>query len=153
MKIEEPPADDLPKSHNNSPPSASGAAPSKFHSGSFFATQAEREDAEQEATLMSQIRSSKSKSKSKSKKDGSKASSKNKTKQKPIVVEEIDLERYGCYGSSSSREGEKLPGITRAGLKTLFWGFRLLVWVLSFIAKSVAWLLVSSTRCLTSERF
>jgi len=153
MKIEAPHADDSPKACNSSPPPASVSAPSKFHSGSFFATQAEREEAEQEAILMSQIRSSKSKSKSKSKKDGPKATSKTDAKPKPIVVEEIDIERYGRYGNSSSRKGEKLPPITRAGLKALFWGFRLLVWVLSFIAKSVAWVLVSSTRCLTSERF
>jgi hypothetical protein len=152
MKIQAPHTEDYSKARNGIPSSsASVTATAKFHSGRFFATQAEREDAEQEAELMSQIRSPKSKSKSKPK-DGSKVT-KTKDKRKQVVVEEIDLEHYGRYGSSSSRAGEKLPGITRAGLKVIFWGFRLLVWFLSLIAKSAAWILVNSTRCLTSERF
>ena len=76
-----------------------------------------------------------------------------KQKNKQIVIEEFDLEKYGRYGPSSSREGEKLPGIARGVLRVLFWGLDLVVKLLTAMVKVLAWVLVSLTRCVTSERF
>ncbi|RAK76938.1 uncharacterized protein BO72DRAFT_115901 [Aspergillus fijiensis CBS 313.89] len=74
-------------------------------------------------------------------------------KNRKIVVEEFDLERYGRYGHSSSREGQKLPGITRAILRVVFLGLEVVVQLLTWAVKVFAWVLVNATRCVTSERF
>lgn len=76
-----------------------------------------------------------------------------KQKNKQIVIEEFDLEKYGRYGPSSSREGEKLPSIARGVLRVLFWGLDLVVKLLTAMVKVLAWVLVNLTRCVTSERF
>lgn len=76
-----------------------------------------------------------------------------KQKNKQIVIEEFDLEKYGRYGPSSSREGEKLPAIARGVLRVLFWGLNLMVRLLTAMVKVLAWVLVNLTRCVTSERF
>lgn len=76
-----------------------------------------------------------------------------KQKNKQIVIEEFDLEKYGRYGPSSSREGEKLPSIARGVLRVLFWGLDLVVKLLTATVKMLAWVLVNLTRCVTSERF
>ena len=76
-----------------------------------------------------------------------------KQKNKQIVIEEFDLEKYGRYGPSSSREGEKLPSIARGVLRVLFWGLNLVVKLLTAMVKVLAWVLVNLTRCVTSERF
>ncbi|BCR84784.1 uncharacterized protein ACHE_20242A [Aspergillus chevalieri] len=76
-----------------------------------------------------------------------------KQKNKQIVIEEFDLEKYGRYGPSSSREGEKLPSIARGVLRVLFWGLDLVVKMLTAMVKMLAWILVNLTRCVTSERF
>lgn len=80
-------------------------------------------------------------------------SARTSTKNQQIVVEEFDLEKYGRYGTGSSREGEKLPSITRSILRVLFWALDMLVWGLTLVVKVLAWLLVNSTRCVTSEKF
>ncbi|KAE8418810.1 hypothetical protein BDV36DRAFT_282727 [Aspergillus pseudocaelatus] len=56
-----------------------------------------------------------------------------KPKTKKIMVEEFDLEKYGRYGYGSSREGQKLPGLTRGCLRILFWGLDILVRVLTMM--------------------
>lgn len=149
-----------PTSHNPGPYSM------PVFQGKLVTTVAEREDAAESMTLASQIKSAQKKSKeapgkksafkfwnrSSSKPQGkSQRSKKNKNQQ--VVVEEFDLEKYGRYGNSSSREGEKLPGLTRTILRILFFGLDLIVKGLTLVVKILAWLLVKSTRCVTSEKF
>ncbi|KAL4897275.1 hypothetical protein BDV59DRAFT_87159 [Aspergillus ambiguus] len=130
----------------------------KRFTGRLVTTLAEREDTEQSTELMSKIAGKKAertgrgiswlrsfgRSKSRlGRKDGS----------KKVAVEEFDLEQYGRYGASSSRDGEKLPGVTRGALRVLFWGLRMVVDALTLLVKILAWALVTVTRCVTSERF
>ena len=136
--------------------------------GQLITTLAEREDYAESLELASQIEAAKAKQdgpktkgllkfwdRSKSSPQRVEQSSKSKKKQKnqKIVVEEFDLEKYGRYGHSSSREGEKLPGIVRGVLKILFFGLDLIVRTLTLFVKILAWILVNSTRCVTSEKF
>ncbi|KAJ5105928.1 hypothetical protein NUU61_003275 [Penicillium alfredii] len=138
--------------------------------GPLVTTLAEREDAAESFQLASQIESAQSGSADASKKKSffrfwnrswsrsrSRSTSLDKSrpskKNQQIVVEEFDLEKYGRYGASSSRESEKLPGIVRGMLRALFWGLGLVVKGLTLVVKILAWVLVSSTRCLTSEKF
>ncbi|WEW54978.1 hypothetical protein PRK78_000405 [Emydomyces testavorans] len=130
----------------------------------FIATQAEREEAEQEATLMEQIRS---KPRFQSKHRFSLMSilhrksandeitevrtKKNKRKAKqPVLVEEIDLERYG---DSDAHTSQALPRPTRALLKFIFWIFSTIVWLLTMGAKFMVWVVISMTKCLTREKY
>ncbi|EEH20248.1 hypothetical protein PABG_02507 [Paracoccidioides brasiliensis Pb03] len=136
-------------------PAVSASQP-RFN-GPLIATQAEREEAEQESELMSQIRSS---PKSKPifpfwRRSQTSLQVKVKTKKRkqiPVVIEEVDLENYGRYSSGSS-EGEKLPALTRSVLKLIFWGFRAVIWGLTVAVKFIAWLLISMTKCFTSDKF
>lgn len=136
--------------------------------GRLITTLAEREDYAESLELASQIEAAKAKqdgpktrgffkfwdrSKSSPQKVEQSSTSKKKQKNQKIVVEEFDLEKYGRYGHSSSREGEKLPGIVRGTLKILFFGLDLIVRTLTLFVKILAWILVNSTRCVTSEKF
>ena len=132
--------------------------------GKLITTLAEREDYAESMELASQIETA-AKAEGTKKKGfrfwGSKtpqevkpdSKSKSKSKNKKIVVEEFDLEKYGRYGRTSSREGEKLPGVVRVVLKGLFFGLDLIVRALTLLVKMLAWVLVSATRCVTSEKF
>ncbi|EZF18782.1 hypothetical protein H112_05370 [Trichophyton rubrum D6] len=76
-----------------------------------------------------------------------------KKKRKPaLVVEEIDVERYGRYADGTPRAGEKLPGPTRAALRALFWFFSIIMWCLTACVKGVAWALVSLTQCVSGKK-
>ncbi|KAJ5645008.1 hypothetical protein N7507_011019 [Penicillium longicatenatum] len=136
--------------------------------GKLITTLAEREDYAESLELASQIEAAKAKQdrpkakgplkfwdrpKSAPQKVEQNPKSKKKQKNQKIVVEEFDLEKYGRYGHSSSREGEKLPGIIRGILKILFFGLDLIVRTLALFVKILAWVLVNSTRCVTSEKF
>ncbi|KAJ5428763.1 hypothetical protein N7445_010217 [Penicillium cf. griseofulvum] len=134
--------------------------------GKLVTTAAEREDAADSMNLASQIKSAQKKSKDAPRKQSvfrfwNRSSSKpqedirdlKKNKSGRVVVEEFDLEKYGRYGNSSSRQGEKLPGVTRSILRILFFGLDLIVKGLTLVVKILAWLLVKSTRCVTSEKF
>lgn len=135
--------------------------------GPLITTLAEREDYKESMQLASRIEFANSTSESPPKRKGflkfwnqdrpalsvNQCKSKKKKGKKEIVVEEFDLEKYGRYGRSSSREGEKLPGITRVLLRMLFFGLDMVVKSLTLVIKMIAWLLVNSTRCVTSERF
>ncbi|KAJ5918744.1 hypothetical protein N7454_009888 [Penicillium verhagenii] len=136
--------------------------------GKLITTLAEREDYAESLELASQIENANAKQAGSKRKgflkfwdppkstlQSSEPNSKSKKKQKPqkIVVEEFDLEKYGRYGGSSTREGEKLPGLVRGILKILFFGLDLIVKTLTLLVKILAWILVNSTRCLTSEKF
>ncbi|KAE8356508.1 hypothetical protein BDV28DRAFT_145025 [Aspergillus coremiiformis] len=121
----------------------------------MVASLAERADAKEGIQLMSTIQFAKSQSETDSTRRWSqfwRPQTPAKPKNKKIVVEEFDLERYGRYGHGSSREGQKLPGITRGCLRILFWGLDILVRVLTMIVKIIAWLLVNLARCATSAK-
>ncbi|EXJ83015.1 hypothetical protein A1O3_06832 [Capronia epimyces CBS 606.96] len=137
----------------------------KSYAGSvFYATIAEREEAEEEAKLMREahdrdIRGSSSKGKGSRtwfgfRKQGASESdeSKKRSKTKKIVVSEFDLEKLGHY-QSGDREGDELPAVTRSALSMLVVGLKLLVWVLTMIAQVLAWVLVNVSRVVTSDKF
>lgn len=132
--------------------------------GPLITTQAEREDYAESLQLASQIRAAKDETDSKKKRrnlfkfwstDRSSTSGQapGTSKNQEIVVEEFDLEKYGRYGTGSSREGKKLPGITRTLLRLLFLGLNLIIKGMTLLVKILAWLLVRSTRCVTSDKF
>lgn len=138
----------------------------KSYAGSaFYATIAEREEAEEEAKLMREthehdVRGGSSKGKSRKWFGSGKESDdsafdggrRNKSKTKKIVMTEFDLEKMGHY-QSGERKGEELPGITRSALGGLVMGLKLLVWLLTTIAQVLAWVLVNVSRAVTSEKF
>jgi hypothetical protein len=152
-----------PKQESHHFSSLSNPASGGMFTGKLVATLAEREDAEESNRLMSKIKSSKFKSDTPTDSNGSGKRSfwswgrskpeKPKNKDKQIMIEQFDLEKYGRYGSSSSREGQKLPGPTRGILRLLFFGLNMIVKTLEVLVKILAWLLVSVTRCVTSEKF
>ncbi|GAQ04187.1 hypothetical protein ALT_1508 [Aspergillus lentulus] len=145
-----------PKQESHHFSSLSNPASGGMFAGKLVATLAEREDAEESDRLMSKIKSSKFKSDTPTDSNGSGKRSfwswgrskpkKPQSKNKQIMVEQFDLEKYGRYGSSSSREGQKLPGPTRGILRLLFFGLNMIVKTLTVLVKIVAWLLVSVTR-------
>jgi hypothetical protein len=145
----------------------------KSYAGSaFYATIAEREEAEEEAKLMrktheNDVRGGGAKSPGGGNKSSSrtwfgwkkafdaedrdeKKGGKNKTKK--VVVTEFDLEKLGHY-QSGERKGEELPVVTRSALSGLVVGLKLLVWALTMIVQVLAWLLVNISRAVTSEKF
>lgn len=187
------------------PPSRFGNGTSTTRPGSvrsyagstFYATIAEREEAEEEARLMrrtheSDVRSGHGRVKAKGKDKGksrtwfgrkqdsldsttdgetegeaeiedfekSKSRSgktkrgrkKEKNQKKKVLMTEFDLEKLGHY-QSGERKGQELPPLTRNVLGLLVMGLRLVVWLLSMMVQFLAWLLVTGTRCFTSEKF
>lgn len=141
-----------------------GAQPAaRLFTGKLFATFAERDDAVAESRLMSQIKVGNIIKSSPSEPEStkgwarwfrSKATNQKKTTAKTqIVIEELDMEKYGRYGRGSSREGEKLPGTICVFLRLMFWALNVTVWGLTMAVKVLAWLLVNVTRCVTSEKF
>ncbi|KAE8381018.1 hypothetical protein BDV26DRAFT_302297 [Aspergillus bertholletiae] len=116
---------------------------------------AEHEDAKEGIRLMSKIKLAKSQSVNPTQRKWFhfwRSQRPVKSKNQKITVEEFDLEKYGRYGYGSSREGQKLPGLTRACLRMLFWGLEILVYVLTMMVKIIAWLLVNVSRCATSAK-
>ncbi|KAJ5577679.1 uncharacterized protein N7459_006643 [Penicillium hispanicum] len=149
--------------HSNKP-SITPGVPSQPFRGKLITTLAEREDYDESMELASQIETANARSESAGKrkslfkfwewkKSPPQDSPQRSKKNKQIVVEEFDLEKYGRYGSTSTREGEKLPGITRTLLRVLFFALDMLVKGLTAAVKVLAWLLVNMTRCVTSEKF
>ncbi|GAD96759.1 conserved proline-rich protein [Paecilomyces variotii No. 5] len=136
--------------HRNSIVSA--ASSNTRYTGRFFATIAERDDTKDEVNPVSNSKSTKSKKTGENRRSP-RFWGRSKSKKKQIVIDEIDLEKYGRYGKGSSREGEKLPGSIRAFLRFMFWSLELVVRGLTVTAKVFAWLLVHLTRCVTSEKF
>ncbi|KIW97454.1 uncharacterized protein Z519_01038 [Cladophialophora bantiana CBS 173.52] len=151
-----------------------------YAGSAFYATIAEREEAEEEAKLMrrtheADIREASGSSRSKPKgsriwfgrlsnsttdeseedetlEKKSRKRKNKKTKTKKIVVGEFDLEKLGHY-QSGDRKGEELPAVTRGVLGGLVMGLKLVVWLLTMVVQVLAWLLVHLTRGLTSEKF
>ncbi|ETI26038.1 hypothetical protein G647_02815 [Cladophialophora carrionii CBS 160.54] len=152
----------------------------KSYAGSaFYATIAEREEAEEEAKLMRKthredVRAARSSSKAKSKskpsrtwfgrstseetdsssdiEQGSSRRKNKKNKNKKIVMREFDLEKLGHY-QSGDRKGEELPAVTRGAIGGLVMGLKLVVWFLTLVVQVITWLLVHITRGVTSEKF
>ncbi len=152
----------------------------KSHAGSmFYATIAEREEAEEEAKLMRQDhendvrggRHTGSGSKGRAwfgwkkghveevdeetitscgKRTAKKTGKKGKPKQ--ITMAEFDLEKLGHY-QSGDRKGEELPVLTRSALSFLITGLKLLVWLMTTVVQLLAWILVNLSRAVTSEKF
>lgn len=143
---------------------ATRAGSIKSYAGSaFYATIAEREDAEEEAKLVweaheKNIRSASSKGKGSRTwfgfrtHAGKSGEAEQKSKSKKIVVTEFDLEKLGHY-QSGDREGEQLPVVTRSALGALVLGLKLLVWFLTMVAQVLAWVLVNVSRAVTSDKF
>lgn len=130
----------------------------------LFATQAEREEAEQEAALMNRVRSSpRVRTKQRfslmsilhrksDKDDAPEADSrkkKGKKKTKSVVTEDIDLELGKSDDSSHAQPDKDFPGPTRALLKLIYWSFSVVIWVLTKGAKVMARTVIAMTNCLT----
>lgn len=145
---------------------------------------AQKKETAQEASLMQQIKSKKPKSKrsswwrrsikrsslssssapplssSSSSSSGPQKADKKKnsarTTNDPVtaVQEEVDVEKYGRFGSESTSQEkrEELPRVTRAALRAIFWAYEMIVKGLDLFVKSIAWLLVKLTRCVTCGR-
>jgi hypothetical protein len=133
-----------------------GSVAGKSYAGSvLYATLAEREEAEEEARLMRQVRDKevRDQAKKNAKKGfwGRKAKSE-KGRPKKILVEEFDLEKLGVY-QEGDREGQKLPGVTRSALKALVLILQFIVWGLTTLVRVLAWILVGVSRAVTSEKF
>ena len=146
-----------PRSMPKAPASSfGGSAGGKSYTGSvLYATIAEREEAEDEAKLMKQMHkedTGRSRSGSKGSFWDRKSSTKSKKKGvKQVQIAEFDLEKYGHY-QAGSREGQKLPGVVRGGLEVMFMALNAIVWGLTLFVRFVAWLMVTFTRCVTSEK-
>ena len=150
-----------------------------YNGSTFYATIAEREEAEEDAKLMrrtheADIRAGGSSFKSNPKLNplktwfgrstaeevsfdseeatSEKSSRRKSKKQKQIVMGEFDLEKLGHY-QSGERKGEELPAVTRGALSGLVVGLRLIVWFLTMVVQVLAWVLVNLTRGVTSEKF
>jgi hypothetical protein len=133
-----------------------GSVAGKSCAGSvLYATLAEREEAEEEARLMRQVHAKDTQGKEKkAAKKGfwSRKQKAEKSQPKKILVGEFDLEKLGQY-QSGDREGQKLPGVTRSVLKGMVLLLQFIVWSLTTLVRVVAWILVSVTRAVTSEKF
>lgn len=136
-----------------------GSVAGKSTAGSvFYATLAEREEAEAEAKELAtiherDIRNKERRKENKHKKWFGKSKEKEpKTKTKKVVVKEFDLEKLGHY-QAGERKGQELPGIVRLVLSVMIGGLRFIVWILTTIVQFFAWLLVTVTRGATSEKF
>jgi hypothetical protein len=133
-----------------------GSVAGKSCAGSvLYATLAEREDAEEEAKIMRQVHANDTKGKEKKagkKSFWSRKQKAEKSQPKKIQVGEFDLEKLGQY-QSGNREGQKLPGVTRSVLKGMVLLLQFIVWSLTTLVRVLAWILVSVTRAVTSEKF
>lgn len=133
----------------------------EVRNGRLVVNQDEQQDTQDSMDLASQIKSAQKDPKDNSKRkrfskfwNWKRSSSKSKDKCKKnqkIVIQEFDLEKYGRFGNGS-REGQKLPGLNRAVLRILFFGLDMIVKGLTLLVKVLAWMLVNSTRCLTSPK-
>lgn len=76
-----------------------------------------------------------------------KAKTEGKTRNnKIILLDEVDLERYGRFGPGSRREGQALPLLSRGLLAVLFWWLEVVVWGLMGVVSGLAWVVVVVSR-------
>jgi hypothetical protein len=151
------------QSRPRAPMSQFGGSMKSYTGSTYYATLAEREEAEDETKLMSQVRASERRSRTRSMGVESESSGEKKswytrgektkkTKTKSVTVAEFDLEKLGVY-QAGERKGEELPGVTRGLLAAVVWALQCLVWVLTAFVRFLVWLLVNATRAVTSEKF
>lgn len=131
-----------------------GGSVKSYTGSTYYATLAEREEAEDEAKLMKQVykQDRRSRSVETEKKGWFGREKKTKTKTKSIAVAEFDLEKLGVY-QAGERKGEELPGVTRTLLAAMIWALQCIVWLLTAFVKLLVWILVNTTRAVTSEKF
>jgi hypothetical protein len=75
-----------------------------------------------------------------------------KSRTKKVVIGEFDLEKLGRY-QAGQREGQELPAPVRWFMEVLVAMLRCVTWLLTTIVSIIVWVLVRLTRCVTSERF
>ncbi len=140
------------------PASQFGGGSVKSYAGStFYATLAEREEAEAEAAAMRKehekdVKDAKRRRDYTGKRTWYGKKEVVKTRKKQILIGEFDLEKLGHY-QAGQRQGEELPAVTRGAVGGLVSALRFIVWLLTLIVQFVCWILVTGTRCLTSEKF
>jgi hypothetical protein len=136
------------------PGSQFGGSVKSYQGSTYYATLAEREEAEDEAKLMRQVHNKDRRSKSVDveKKGWFGREKKKKNKTKSVAIAEFDLEKLGHY-QAGERKGEELPGVTRTLLEVIIWGLQTLVWLLTTFVKFLVWILVNVSRAVTSEKF
>jgi len=132
-----------------------GSMAPSYAGSTFFATIAEREEAEEEAKLMKLLHEKDLKNKEKGDKKkswlGGKKEKKPKAK-KQVVVKEFDIEKLTHY-QAGDRKGEELPAVTRGALELMISGLKMIVWLLTMLVEVIAWVLVHVSRGVTSEKF
>lgn len=133
-----------------------GSMAGKSKAGSvFYATLAEREDAEAEARELAEIHERDIRNqgrKKQHKKWFGRDKSQKTPKTKKVTIKEFDLEKLGHY-QSGNRKGQELPGVVRVLLSIMVGGLRFVVWILTAIVHCLTWILVTCTRGVTSDRF
>lgn len=131
-----------------------GSVTGKSTTGSvFYATVAEREDAEEEARALAELHNNDVKRTKTHRKWFSSGKQKQpKSKKKQIVMREFDLEKLGHY-QAGDRKGQELPGVVRLTLSVMVGSLKFIVWLLTLVVHFLSWLLVTVTRGVTSEKF
>ena len=148
------------------PTSQFGGSVKSYAGSTFYATLAEREEAEEEATAMRREHEIDVRRDAKAKKQKQYSYTGKRTwygkrervlikqqrQKKQILVGEFDLEKLGHY-QAGERKGQELPAVTRGAVGGLVGALKFIVWLLTMIVQFVCWVLVSGTRCVTSEKF
>lgn len=134
------------------PASVFGGSVRSYTGSTFYATIAEREDAEREAKELEKLHDKDIKRKNKSDRRGWFGHKKAPKKPKQIVLGEFDLEKLGHY-QSGGRKGQELPAVSRGFLAVLVFIVQVVAWILTAVAQVLAWLVVNISRALTSEKF
>ena len=126
----------------------------KSYSGSvFYATLAEREEAEEEAKLMKMVHEKDVKGTKSSKTKAVKVEKQKKSKKnKKVEMAEFDLEKLTHY-QSGSRKGEEMPVVAKGAMEMLVSGLRLIVWLMTAMVQFLVWMIGGVTRALTSDKF
>ena len=139
------------------PVSQFGGSVKSYAGSAFYATIAEREEAEEEAEEMRKehekdIKDARKRKEYTGKRTWFGKKEKVKSKKKQILMGEFDLEKLGTY-QAGERKGQELPAVTRGTVGGLVGGLKFIVWLMTLIVQFVCWILVSTTRCVTSEKF
>lgn len=139
------------------PASQFGGSVKSYAGSAFYATFAEREEAEVEAAKAKaeherDVKIAKKKASYTGKRTWYGGKERQKTQKRQILMGEFDLEKLGHY-QAGERQGQELPAVTRGVVGGLIGGLKFIVWLLTLIVQFVCWLLVSMTRVVTSEKF
>ena len=127
-------------------PSEFGGRSVRSYTGStYYATLAERAEAEEEARLMKMVHQ-------KDVKKGKSVREKKPKKNKKVEIKEFDLEKLSHY-QGGSRKGEELPAVSRGAVEMLVAGLRFVVWLLTAAVEMLVWIITKMTRVVTSEKF